>query len=316
MISERVRLSLILIVMGAGWGVTQPLSKIAVSEGYRHLGIVFWQLLIASVLLGAICAVRRKPLLVGRAQIRIFLIIAFLGTILPGVATYEVARHLPSGWMSVILSTVPMFSFPIALLLGMDSFSWLRVGGLVAGLAGVLVLIWPTGNAAVIDASAVPIGVAFWVGLSVFSSVMYAMEGNIVARWGTAGLDAVQVLFGASVIGMIVVFPLAVISGSWISPLPPFGVPDLSIVLSSIIHAFVYAGYVWLVGRAGSVFAAQVSYLVTGFGVVWAMLILNESYGSSFWYAFGLMLVGLFLVQPRATQSALVLDGVTGQTDK
>jgi hypothetical protein len=28
------------------------------------------------------------------------------------------------------------------------------------------------------------------------------------------------------------------------------------------------------------------------------------------------MLVGLFLVQPRATQSALVLDGVTGQTDK
>jgi drug/metabolite transporter (DMT)-like permease len=70
------------------------------------------------------------------------------------------------------------------------------------------------------------------------------------------------------------------------------------------------------VGRAGSVFAAQVSYLVTGFGVVWAMLILNESYGSSFWYAFCLMLVGLFLVQPRTTQSVLVLDGVTGQTDK
>jgi drug/metabolite transporter (DMT)-like permease len=39
----------------------------------------------------------------------------------------------------------------------------------------------------------------------------------------------------------------------------------------------VYAGYVWLVGRAGAVFAAQVAYLVTLFGVFWAMLILGET---------------------------------------
>lgn len=37
-------LFLALILMGAGWGATQPLSKIAVSEGYRHFGIIVWQL--------------------------------------------------------------------------------------------------------------------------------------------------------------------------------------------------------------------------------------------------------------------------------
>ena len=31
----------VLLIMGAGWGLTQPLSKIAVSTGYRHFGLIF-----------------------------------------------------------------------------------------------------------------------------------------------------------------------------------------------------------------------------------------------------------------------------------
>ena len=69
---------------------------------------------------------------------------------------------------------------------------------------------------------------------------------------------------------------------------------------AALIHALVYAGYVWLVGRAGAVFAAQVAYLVTGFGVLWAMLLLGERYSRWVWAALALMLAGLALVQPRA----------------
>ena len=69
-----------------------------------------------------------------------------------------------------------------------------------------------------------------------------------------------------------------------------------------VIHAFVYSGYVWLVGRAGPSFAAQVSYLVTGFGVIWAMVLLGESYSLWVWAALGIMFVALFLVQPRESR--------------
>ena len=41
------------------------------------------------------------------------------------------------------------------------------------------------------------------------------------------------------------------------------------------------------------------AYLVTGFGVLWAMTILGESYSAWIWGAMGLILVGVFLVQPR-----------------
>jgi len=53
------------------------------------------------------------------------------------------------------------------------------------------------------------------------------------------------------------------------------------------------------VGRAGSVFASQVSYLVTGFGVLWAILFLGESYSAYVWSAMAVMMLGLFLVRPR-----------------
>jgi drug/metabolite transporter (DMT)-like permease len=99
------------------------------------------------------------------------------------------------------------------------------------------------------------------------------VEGNFVARFGTAGLDPVQVLLGASSWGRSWPLPLALMTGQWISPLPPWGAPDLAIVGSSVAHALAYAGYVWMVGRAGAVFAAQVSYLVTAFGIFWAWLI-------------------------------------------
>jgi drug/metabolite transporter (DMT)-like permease len=56
-----------------------------------------------------------------------------------------------------------------------------------------------------------------------------------------------------------------------------------------------------MVGRAGAVFAAQVSYLVTAFGIFWAWVIFGETYSGWVWAAVALMFAGLFLVQPRPT---------------
>ena len=95
----------------------------------------------------------------------------------------------------------------------------------------------------------------------------------------------------------------------------PFGIAEWSLIASSLIHVLVYAGYVWLVGRAGPVFAVQVSYLVTGFGFAWAILLLNESFSPFIWAALGLVFVGLFLVQPRL-KAALAPDAAMGDTGR
>jgi drug/metabolite transporter (DMT)-like permease len=123
-----------------------------------------------------------------------------------------------------------------------------------------------------------------------------------VARTGIGEMDAVQAMLGASIAGLIMCVPLALVTGQWFAlPLPP-GRAEWALVASSALHSVLYATYVWLAARAGAVFASQTSYVVTVAGVFWAMLILGERLTSGIWIAAALMIGGVALVRPRARQ--------------
>ena len=188
-----------------------------------------------------------------------------------------------------------MIAFPIALAWGNDRFSLKRLFGLSLGLAAIALIMLP-------DTSLPDPAMLAWVPVGLIAPAFYAFEGNFVARHQPEELDAVQVLLGASLVGVVLSLPIALVSGEWISPLPPYGMPDLAVVISSVAHALSYAGYVWLVGSGGPVFAVQISYLVTGFSVGWLWLLLGETYSAWVWGAFALMLIGVALVQPRPKQ--------------
>lgn len=282
----------ILIVLGAGWASTLPLTKIAVSTGHGVFGLIFWQLVIGVVLMGLLTLIRGTGLSLTRVSLTFFTIIALIGTVIPNASSYKAVAHLPAGVISILMSLIPMIAFPIALGLRLEQFRARRFLGLLAGLVGVSLLVGP-------KASLPEAAMLAWIPLALVGPLFYAFEGNLVAKWGTHGLDAIQVLFGASLIGAVIALPLAVMTGQYVDPIRPWGAPEWALVISSAVHVLVYAGYVWLVGRTGAVFAMQVSYLVTGFGVFWAMILLGESYSPYIWAALGLMLVGVFLVQPR-----------------
>lgn len=288
----RLFLSGVLLVIGAGWGLTQPLTKIAVSTGHGQFGLIFWQLVIGVICLGAITAVRGKWMPLARRYWSRYLIIALGGTVIPNSTSYVAAFHLPSGVMSIMISLVPMFALPMALAVAMERFDILRMLGVICGALAVVMIVGPSGGLP--DAAMAP-----WVLVAAIAPFMYAVEGTWVARYGTLDLDPVQLLFGASVTGAIVAAPLAWFSGQWIDPTVGMGRPEWALVASSVIHAAVYSAYVWMVGRSGSVFASQVSYVVTGSGVIWAMLLLSERYSLWVWGALVIMLLGVFLVRPR-----------------
>lgn len=175
-------------------------------------------------------------------------------------------------------------------------------------MGAVLIIVLPGAEMS----GAIPV---FWVFIGLMSGLFYACAGNAVARWGTAGLDPIQVLWGASIVGSVIVLPLALGSGQWIDPRPPYGAADFAQVGSAVLHVLAYTGYVWLVGRAGPVFAVQISNMVTVFGVMWAKLVLAEAYPVAIGGALALMLVGMYLVQPR-TQAALAARDTIDDTGR
>ncbi len=285
------RLLGLLALLGAGWGLSGVLAKPIVEAGHGTFGIILWQMVIGTIVLGGMTVLRGKTLPFGRQHVAVYVFIALGGTILPNAASYTALVHLPAGIMAIIIAVVPMFAFPIALLLGSESFDFKRLLGLLVGLVGVVILAGPQ--------SALPSGAWIWIAIALIAPLLYGIEGNVVAKWGTAGLDPIQTLAGASLVGSGIAAVLAIGTQGWIDPFTGWDHTKALIVVNSLLHACIYSGYVWLVGRAGASFAAQVSYLVTGFGVLWAMVLLNESYAGWVWLALGIMFIGLFLVQPR-----------------
>ena len=297
----------ILLLMGAGWGLSVPLSKIAVSTGHQPFGLIFWQLVVMVLFLGAICAARGRRLELGRQYWRLYIVVALCGAVLPDIFFYLAAMKLPGGIMAIVISSVPMFSLPIALALGNEDFAWRRVFGLCFGLTGILMIMGP-------EASLPDAAMAAFVPIALLAPLLYATEGNLVAKWGTQGLDSMQVILAASLFGMVLTGPAALITGQWIDPLAGFGAAEAALVASAIIHALVHATYVWLVGRAGSVFTAQTSYLVTGCGVLWSMLLLSERYSLWIWGALVVMVMGMALVQPRRHEETLAPPAPLGNS--
>ena len=283
----------VLILLGAGWGASIPLTKIAVSTGHQEFGLIFWQLAIMSILLSAVVVLRGIRVRIGPPSLRLFAIIALVGTVLPNTASYTAAVHLPAAFMAILIATVAMWAFPIAIAMGQDRFSWKRLSGLGLGFAAVILLVAP--SASFPDRS-----VLWFVPIALIAPFFYGIEGNYISKFGTLHHGPIETLLGASVMGWIVVTPAAVMTGQGFNPLANFDAAEMALFANSLIHAVVYTSYVWLVGRVGSVFAAQVSYMVTIFGVCWSILFLGEQQSPYLWASLACMIAGMSLVQTRS----------------
>jgi drug/metabolite transporter (DMT)-like permease len=281
---------LVLVTLGVGWGSTQSLGKIATATGHQPFGLIFWQMAIGALVLGAVSLFRGKGMVFTRPAMTFHVVVAIIGTLIPNATFYASVVHLPAGIMSILISTVPFLAFPMALALGLDRFSAGRLAGLALGLVGVALIAQPSGESGSVSGG--------WLLLAMVGPLFYAIEANYVAKGGTAGMDAVQAMFGVSVVGTVLAAPIALGTGQWVDPFP-LGQAELALIVSSAVHAVVYASYVWLASKAGSVFASQTSYLVTGSGVIWAMLLLGERFSPTVWVALVVMLAGVALVQPR-----------------
>jgi drug/metabolite transporter (DMT)-like permease len=294
---SRLRSTSVLIALGVIWGLTFPLTKMAVATGHQPLGLIFWQLVFVTAVLCMISILRRVPPILNRRTLYYFLTIAVLGTIAPNTASSSAASHLPAGILGIVIASVPMFTLGIALASGIERPSFTRSIGVFLGVGAVVLLIAP-------DTSLPEPEKAIFVLVALIAPLCYGAEGNYIATRAPPSMDPVVTLLGASVIGIAIAWPLALATGSWVDLFEPWGQPEWALLGSSMCHVVAYAGYIWLVGMTGAVFASQVAYVVTLSAVFLSALVLNESYSGWVWSALVLMIAGLAMVQPRGAREA------------
>ncbi len=277
-----------LALCGAGWGLTQPLIKIALEGGYAPTTILVWQFAVIAAVLAPVAWRLPRPRAL-RPAIAIALFVGLLGTALPNLASFTALTLLPSGIVSILLSLNPALALPMAVAFGLERLAARRVLGLAIGLAGALLLVAP-GAEGSIALRLLPLGLV--------APVLYALQNTVIARYGTGGLHPVQLMACATLAALPISIAAAAATGTLALPAAA-GPSEGAALLASLIHAAVYTAFIGLVGRAGSVFSTQVGYVVSLFGVLWAMLLLGERYGLAVWAALALILAGVSLVRPR-----------------
>ena len=294
--TTRFNLTIILLIVGVSWGLTAPLSKIAVSTGHHYLGLLIWQIIMMILSLGLIQIFRKKKLPLNLNCFWRYVVVALLGTILPNSIMYKAYFHLQSGIMSILVSIVPMIAFLLVLVLKMEKFEIRRFLGVLFGIFAIILIVFPKLDLGYL-------GEVGWILLALLSPLCYAIEGVWINKIGIAKLDPIEVILGASILGFFILMPIVALNGYWITPYRVWGPAEFAITASSLIHSIIYISYIWLIGKAGVIFASQVSYIYTASGIGFSIILLGEGYSLFVWAAVILMLMGLMMVRPSRRSS-------------
>ncbi|MEL6966505.1 MAG: DMT family transporter [Pseudomonadota bacterium] len=291
---SRPALFALLMVFGVLWGGTIPLTKLAVTEGNAPLGLIAWQLSFSALLLGCLVLIRRSSVPLSARHLAFYAVVAALGTLVPNFFSYYAAAQLPAGVMALVIALVPMFALAVAVMFRLERPDGKRFLGVLLGATAIALIVLPQ--------SSLPDPTKAWVVLvALIAPFCYGVEGNYLSVNQPKDVGPIGTLFGASVVGALVSVPAAWITGLAVpvDKVLQFRTPELALFGSALLHVVAYAGYIWLVKRAGPVFTAQVAYVVTPAGVLLAMVFLGERPATTLWLALVVLLIGLSLVQPK-----------------
>ena len=294
---------LILIILGLGWGLSFTLGKIAITAGGTPIGLTFWQSLFSGLILLAYVFFRHRKIIIPKIMFLPIVIITFLSVVIPNIIFYACVEHLDAGVLSISVSVIPLFTYLIAMGLRMDKFKVRRVIGLITGFCALLILILPENSLP--DKRDIP-----WVLLALNCALCYALENIYIDRLALQNFGPIRLVCAVSFVSAIITFLLSLVMDQFFILQPTNLYLFISTLGLGFISATAYSIFIYLIGRAGSVFSSQVGYLVTFFGVVWGIIILGESHSVFVWISLAMIMMGIFLVQPKQTSESIDFEKV------
>lgn len=224
---------------------------------------------------------------------RFLLLVGLTGTAIPAFMFSIAQTEISSSMAGVLNSLVPLFTLILGVLLFGAKAPWVKLFGVLIGLAGAAMLILLSKKAGMEGNP--------WYGLLVIvGCICYAISSNTVgtylrdmkalvisaASFTIVGVPAVAYLFRTDFLSKLELQPGAWEALGYVALLSIFGT-----VLASLI-------FFQLVQRTSPVFASMISYLVPAVAVSWGFAD-GETISSIHFIGMGLILSGVYLVKRK-----------------
>lgn len=299
LLSNILRGFALLILLGIIWGTGYSIARFAMTNGVSPLGYSFWQSLGPAIVISVIALSRAKTVKITTANARFYLIAGLTGIVIPNTSMYFAAPHLPASILAMIVNTVPIVAYPLALLARLETFNWQRMMGVCLAFVGLMLVILP--KASLPDSNMVP-----WVLSTLITPISFAVCSIYVARYRPNNTDSLVLSAGMLIASSLLLTPLVFFANSFYIFHFPFTMPDWVIILEIILSSIGYILFFKLIKIAGPVYYSLVDTIVVITGLFWGYVIFGEHLNKWTATAVCMILFALVLVtkqQKLATES-------------
>jgi len=281
-----------IFALGVIWGGSFLTVQIAL-DGIGPFGVATGRIVLAALILSALCLWRRLPLPRDRKVWLHATGMALFSNVLPFSLLSWAQQYVTSGFAGISMAMVPLFTLVLAhALLPGERLTVPRVIGFALGLAGVVVLI---GTDALVPAQGdwVPLARVAAIG----ATLSYAIGAIITRRSPT--VDPIAFSTAGLLIASVLILPVALLVEGLPAQLPPPRALTSVGYLGALPTALATLILVHVIRTAGPTFLTQTNYHVPIWSVIFGTLILAEPLPPQFLIALALIFAGLLVSRAK-----------------
>ncbi|GAA4592411.1 DMT family transporter [Planotetraspora phitsanulokensis] len=276
-------------VLALLWGSAFLWIRLALDDGLTPLQITFIRSALGAAVLAGLALSARQRFPRGRATWGHLVVAAFFCNALPFFLFGIGEQTVDSGVAGVLNATTPLWSVLIGIAIGTErGLTGVRLGGLVLGFAGTMLIFAPWQEAGLVSWGAAAI-----LGAAASYAVAFAYMGRNLTGKGTTpiALSAAQLAAAAGLSA-----PALPIGGA-----APVAVGPMAVIAVAVLGVFgtgftFYLNY-RLIADEGATSAATVGYLLPVVSVALGAIVLDERLGLRVIAGMAVVLVGVAMTR-------------------
>lgn len=280
-----------LLSLSVLWGGSFFFAKVALAA-LGPFTVVFCRVALAAFALNLVRPLRRN------APWRDYVAMGALNNVVPFALIFWGQTHIASGLASILNATTPLFTVVVAHALTDDEkMTGAKVAALLAGLAGVVVLIGP-------DAFAQPMA-GIWGQLACLGAALsYAFAGIYGRRFRAMGIAPLDAAAGQVTASSGLILPIMLIfePPGTLAALPPASVWAALAGLALLSTALAYVLYFRILAASGATSLLLVTFLIPVTSILLGTLFLHEPLEAHHIAGMALIGLGLAAIDGRLTR--------------
>ena len=286
---------LLLIILSILWGGSFFFNKLTVAE-WPPFAVVQVRVGLAALALLLVVRIAGQSMAVGRELWLAFFGMGILNNLIPFSLFLWGQQQIASGLASILNATTPIFAVLVMHCFGNEKATGLKLGGVLAGLVGVAILMGPDAISGLGSNLAAQIA-------CILAAVSYAFSGLLGRRFrGVSPLVAATGQLSASTLMMLpIVF---VMHPPWTLPVPSQTAFLALVGLALISTALAYLLFFRIMRTAGPSNVMLVTFLIPVSAILLGSGLLGEALLPRHFAGMAAIFVGLALIDGRITRFA------------